>query len=188
LRTIKSNTMHKLIAFLFLIANIAVTHAQNQVVKMHAVVGDTVTQNEKRLYYLFPELPDSGFVYSVLHRLDNAYELVAVYENDTLFADIDSIQVAEFHQTIDKLNAFYSRNEQKPDGLSNLPGIGDSLKNVKQFDDRFLTPEVRMKMAKDGRRYQFLSDAADRQGLQGQQKQDFIKTNSYGEIWHKKKK
>ncbi len=181
--------MRKLIVFLFLIANFALTQAQEQLVQLHAVVGDTVTQNEINLYFLFPELPDSGFVFSVLHRLDNAtYELVAVYENDTLFADIDSLLVAKFHQNIDKLNAFYVRNEQNPGSLLNLPDVGDSLKNMKQFDDRFLTPELRVKMAKDGRRYQFLSDAADRQGLQGQPKQDFIKTNSYVEIWHKRRK
>ncbi len=161
--------------------------SQGNLISLHPLIGDTVSYQEKIDYLLFTEVVDTNYLFGLLYSNDsNNYYLISYHSTDSAITKIDSGKISEYRLNIDKLYAFYT-SQSKPDTIHEKGNLFliDSISHG--FNKNFISPEMSKQIGRDARRYQGLNNAADKQGLKGQDKENYINTGGYGEIRFKKK-
>ncbi|MGQ1785753.1 hypothetical protein [Saccharicrinis sp. GN24d3] len=147
-----------------------VTYSQ-QLMQLHPIAGDTIDQTEKRLFYLFPEIPDSSYLQGVIFGdADKVTLSVSKISGEVYVSQLDSLSIADYQQNIEKLLVYYSLLDEKEN--EDLAINNDSIGLSPTIE---ITAEMRRQIGKDARRYLRKKDRAEDYGLWGKDKEDFIK-------------
>ncbi len=156
--------------------------SQKKTIGLHPVVGKTIDKAEKERYYLFDNIDNSIFVSATIYEENDSLWLLSVNKSDTLITKVDSQYISENQQRIVKILDYYDYLQKKDSlKLQNPTALNNN-------SDLFsITDEQMEQIAKDARRYQSLKQDADKNGLWGVDKDNYIKTAGYWEIYHSKK-
>lgn len=168
-----------LIAFVSLYT---LSFAQGTPVVLHPAVGDTVFLQSKNDYLLFPEVPNSDFDFGCLAFDGSAYTFTAHLGDQVQAVVVDSNTINTYRNNIEKLFAYYM-NQTDPDSLAvGAWGVGDTLNPFPDVKTDYLNQEVREKIGRAARRYQQLYYQAIDKGLQGAERDNYVKTGGYHTI------
>ncbi len=174
--------MQKPILTLLLFAFYQITFSQNRIIALHPIIGDTIDKNEKRAYLLFPEIDNSTFDFGQIIAKDNATYLHYRSGAGEQMKEIDSLKIKEYQCNISKLSAFYL-SKFKTDTTRISKNLNIKIKEPSPLDITFITPEMRIAMEKEARRYNALKGQAEERGLWGKDKENFIQTGGYNEFY-----
>jgi hypothetical protein len=163
--------------------------SQDKIVILHPIVGDTITLKEKTDYLLFPNVVDSVFNYGLLHLKNNTYQLHIYHSTDSLIVQIDSSDIYQYKQNIEKLAAYYS-NDALDDRIESSESIMLNNNNTKNnsLNQSSISPTTLKRTLKEAERTQLLNNSADKQGLNGKERENYINTGGAGSIKLRKKK
>jgi hypothetical protein len=181
--------MKKIFLAILLCITCDLAFSQDGIVVLHPAIGDTIFQNEKVDFLLFPEIADSTFQFGQILKMDGAYYLLYAAEEEFQSIELDTLDIHKYHTNICKLSAYFNSKEfENYDNLEenfrlNQAEIIPSIHNI-----RVVTPEMLEALPKEVRRYQHLKFSAEDMGLWGDAKEDYIKKGSYIEIYSSKKK
>jgi len=154
------------------------------IISLHPVIGDTITQSEAFDFYLFQDSAIGKFDYALIYKENNDRYRVMFYGDSISELIIDSLQVDEYAQNIEKLNQYLmSKNNGNRDLVVKQP---DSLL-IQSVDLNLMTPEKKKKMVKDARAYTLKKLMADEKCLIGSEREDFINYTGAA-VWSSKKK
>lgn len=81
--------MIKIIKLFFLFLMSFSCFSQSNIFVLHSVIGDTINKQEKKDYFLFPELNDSIFNYGQIHYKNGKYYLFVFSILDSIIKEID---------------------------------------------------------------------------------------------------
>ncbi len=152
-----------------------------KIIQLHPIIGDTISQNEKILFLLFPDIPDSSFQFGTLKQnVDSAFFLDEFVSNQHYKKELTINEINKYKENIDKLLTYYASfndttksNEQidlnKPFHLKKPIGIS-------------ITSDQLEKMKKEATRYNALKLEAEEKGLWGTEKDNYIKTKGYWKL------
>ncbi len=157
--------------------------AQENIISLHPVVGDTINIKEKKDFLLFPDIPDSGFSYAVIKNKQGDYYVCSYYNTEYKEKQIDTTTMDQYYINVEKLSAYYSNQKSEDKGLESM--------NIKRLDpvdkrittgDIIISPETRKKIGYESARYRGLNNSANDMGITGQEKKDYINSGGYYEI------
>lgn len=165
--------MKQLIVFLIAVLVGFHSYAQSNIYVLHPLVGDTIDNNEKLNYLLFKNINDSDFRYGVITHTNEAYLLkVCSADNSVSIFQIDSTELKQYAEKLDKVAAYYA-NEGKKDSIKNNPKLKEDendpqLKNLnstlinQQSKNRILKEaRTQTRMKEDAERYKNRNDHSD---------------------------
>ncbi len=170
-----------IIAFLFVLNNVFVP-AQSKIAQLHPIIGDTISQSEKRLFLLFSQIPDSTYHFGQLMFDDKeGYMLISTMNNaDVLKQEIDREEVEQYKANVDKLLAYYAQIDTSS-VISDKNDLGLSLmslnSNPVNKDALQLSSEQKKILVKNAIRYNYLKMEGIDNGLWGQDLDNYIKTS-----------
>jgi len=175
--------MRKLVlAIIFIVFNSLIILAQNKIAQIHPVIGDTVSQSEKRLFLLFSDIPDSTYQFGHI-TFDNheSYFLISTKNNgDVLKQKIEREDIERYKQNVDKLLLYYAQMDTSftNDNNSMLAEAIVSKSNRSINSDALkLSFEQRKILVKNARRYSDLKMEGMDSGLWGKDLENYIKTS-----------
>ena len=174
--------MRKVLFILFLAIVMCCNSFSQQLVQLHAMVGDTIDNTEKVAFYLFPEINDSSFVEAVIFYRDSVFQVqIAEKGKEKYMFTADSILLQDYHNNIEKLALYYARlAEQNTEDNKNMVV---SQAKVPTGPEIKLNEEDRKKLVKEARRYWRKKDKAEDLGLWGVDKENYIKAASHTNIF-----
>ena len=155
--------------------------AQQKIISLHPLIGDTITYEEAYDFYLLHENDIKSFDYAIIIQEHQDYT-VYFYGDSARQASIDSLQIAQYHQNIEKLWQYtlQSRAEQNK-------SLDKDTSVIQSVDLNLMTLEQKKKMIKDARLYNHKKLNADEWGLMGNEREDYM-NYSGGYIWSPVKK
>lgn len=116
-------------------------HAQDSLIVLHKVVGDTIGKNEKRQYLLFPEIPDSTFEYCTISQKNGIYFITSRFRNNlTSATETNASTLNGYKVNIEKLHEYYY-NKAHP-GASVAPENNFKAKPENHLDKKVATPAL----------------------------------------------
>ncbi len=87
--------------------------AQDNLLTINGLIGDTIDLNEKTEYYLFPDIPDSTYKFSYIKYADSLFILVTYFSGDTLQKRvIDTVEINSYRSNVVKLIKYYQYVDQ----------------------------------------------------------------------------
>ena len=181
-----------LILFLLIYSNLL--FAQKNIIALNAIIGDTIDKNEKEIFYLFPEIEDSSYVYGQIFKDSNQLWSLSILESDTVVSEIDSLKIESYRNNINKLIAYHIYLSKKDSAFADINNLLYSDSIGRKANSITYTPTMRKKLRKDAQRYTYLKGKAEEIGLWGVDKDNYIQTSSFigGTIYnpnkHKDKK
>ncbi len=153
--------------------------SQDKIFVLHPFIGDTIDNNEKNKFLLFPEINDSYFRFGLIHLISNKKYLLYSYpdyNSSPKISEIDSLTIKEYARNIQKFIDYYTRLLRNPDLYQPL----SSPQKQKDLNVNLnISPEFYKKLASEVDRYQSLKGAAEQKGLWGKDKENYIKTGWY---------
>ncbi len=168
----------KLLLFIFLCTGY-LSFSQDRIFVLHPFIGDTIDNNEKNKFLLFPEINDSYFRFGLIHLISNKKYLLysySDYNSIPKITEIDSLTIKEYARNIQKFIDYYTSLLKNPD-LIQPPSSQKKQKNLNV--NLNISPEFYKKLASEVDRYQSLKSAAELKGLWGKDKENYIKTGWY---------
>ncbi len=166
------NYVFKKILLVIFVLIAYVAKCQTTIVPFNETIGDRIDSVEQQKYSLFADIIDSTTLNSELHKKGNNYFLVSYTVKDTTITAIDYEDIV-----------FYRKLAEKIDGYSNQLSQTDSIQEqsllvVHRPEQKITAPltndELNEKMRKEARRFQILKSEADRLGLQGLERQNYL--------------
>lgn len=108
------NKMKYLLSIIFVLSLTYITiHAQDSLITINRLIGDTIDVNEKTEYYLFQDIPDSTFKFSYIKYADSLFILVTYFTGDTLQKRvIDTVEINSYRSNVVKLVKYYEYLDQ----------------------------------------------------------------------------
>ena len=185
--TIQSSlTLRKYFSFKLLLISslLAISNgiSSQDIVQLHPVVGDTISNSEKVAFYLFPEIKDSCFVEGVIFYQDSTFKVsITEMQKPEYMLAIDSTLLGKYAQNIEKLIHYYSSLEVSDSVDQKLLLSTNSLSNRKAPEYR-LNEEERKQLVKESRRYLRKKDKAEDMGIWGVDQELYIKGASNSNI------
>jgi hypothetical protein len=163
--------------------------SQDKIVILHPIIGDTITLQEKKDYLLFPDIVDSVFNFGILHLTNNTFQLYVYQSKDPLIVQIDSSEIHQYKLNIEKLSEYYS-NVSSDNSIESSESIMLNNNNTKNhtLHQSSISPTTLKRTLKEATRTQLLNNSADRQGITGKAKENYINTGGAGSIKLRKKK
>ncbi len=159
--------------------------SQDKVVALHPAVGDTIEFTEKKMYFLFPEIEDTDFNNGQIFTGKNGFYLVCGTKSSKIIHNIDPVAFNQYRLNIEKLYAYYI-SSTNADTLNISTNELKSLSAVPHIN--LINAEMLENLPKESRRYQYLKNEAEKLGLWGEDKENYIKTSGYIELFSTKKK
>jgi hypothetical protein len=175
-----------LIAFIILFRFISCI-SQDSIFILHPAVGEIIDKNEKKQFYLFPEINDSNFKFCYIKTLKEGYLLYCVFISDSVITNlIDTIKIQEYNTNINKLVEFYAY-EAKKDSLNNSKENID-LKTINNNNPNkdLISNDVRSKIDDETRANTRMKEDNERLNLKKQGAD--ITGDGVRVEWHRKKK
>lgn len=87
--------------------------AQDSLLTINGLIGDTIDLNEKTEYYLLPDIPDSTFKFSYIKYADSLFILVTYFNGDTIQKRvIDTLEINAYKSNVLKLVKYYEYLDQ----------------------------------------------------------------------------
>ena len=87
--------------------------AQDSLLSINGLIGDTIDLREKTEYYLFPDIPDSTYKFSYIKYADSLFILVTYFSGDTLQKRIiDTLEINSYRSNVVKLIKYYEYQNQ----------------------------------------------------------------------------
>lgn len=174
-------TMVKLYLLITILLFSALSFSQ-KVVSLHPFIGDTITSEEAFDFYLFQDSTIGKYDYAIVY-LENAERYRVRFYGDKIGEIIiDSSQVAQYTQNIEKIHQYLCRKRDEKSINIDV----DSLL-IQPVELKLMTPERKKKMVYDARVYNMKKLAADERCLFGGEREDFINCTG-GYILSRKKK
>ena len=152
--------------------------AQNNLISLHALVGDTINKSEKTKYMLFPEVSDPDFTYGYITRINNSFYLNYFDTNDSVtIKPIDPIEMNQYIDKLNKLSDYYSTLEKK-DTTQNSKKVILDLNGVQTnyVKEEIIGEDSKKRIKGEVKQYIRLKDDAER--LQIQKKTNDIMWNN----------
>jgi hypothetical protein len=149
--------------------------AQDKLIVLHSVVGDTIDKREQQEFLLFSDILDLDFTTATIHCENAKYVMHINSASGLRILDIKEEDVVENSKHVDKLARYFKSLAEKKDSLD------IDLKTVyswPKFQSELLNDAQKRKIAKDARRYFDLNQDAELLGLSGLDKENYIKVNS----------
>ncbi len=170
-----------------LISSPLIIFCQDKVISLHPVIGDTIDKNEKRNYLLFPEIDNASFETGQIILKNNVTYLCYQTGGNQQMKAIDSVKISEYQKNISKISAYF-QSKTKSDTAQSNKVLNLKIQPTQQVDITFFTPEMRVAMEKEARRYNALKGKAEELGLWGKDKENYIQTGGYNEFFSTKSK
>ncbi len=161
-----------------LLLSFSLTFFAQENIQLHPVIGDTISQNEKILFLLFPDIPDSSFQYATLqHKTDSIFILDEYVSNQHNKKELCFNELNYYKENIDKLLTYYAslNNASHPNEQIN----SNTPLHYKTPIYISLTSDQLEKMTKEAKRYNALKLEAEEKGLWGTERDNYIKTKGY---------
>ncbi|MCZ4693187.1 hypothetical protein DWB61_06975 [Ancylomarina euxinus] len=156
------------------IVNLSVI-AQDKLIVLHSVVGDTIDKREQQEFLLFSDILDQNFTSATIHFENGKYVMYITSASDLKIVDIKEEDVEENSKHVDKLVRYFKSLIEKKDSLDiDL----DTASGWPEFQPELLNNAQKRKIAKEARRYFNLNQDAVQLGLSGIDKENYIKVNS----------
>lgn len=169
-----------LLSFLFCLTSI---YAQDSLVILHPVIGDTISLSEKTDYLLFSEVKDNDFNYGILHYGNSKFRL-HVYKNEQVsIVEIDSNAIKQYCMNVKILDSY---NKQQPTKNEESVMRSGATNANRKLNTNYMTPEMKKKLLYDTQRHVDLRNEAEGKGLRGLNKDKYINSGGYYEIQFKK--
>ena len=166
------NTVFRIIFFFIFISTTFCSWSQTTIIPFNETIGDVIDSVEQQKYSLFVDIIDSSIVHSELHKKGNNYFLVSYSEKDTTETSIDYEDIVFYRKLAEKIDG-YSNELSQPDSTQE-----QSLLVINRPEQKITAPltndELNEKMRKEARRFQILKSEADRLGLQGLERQNYL--------------
>lgn len=156
--------------FFFFVLSLYSIQAQDKVICVHPIVGDTIDLQEKKVYLLFSFIKDDDFSKAVVKQNKDQYLLYTAKDNKIRKIQKDVIN--ECHRNIEKLVAYFALQSKK-----------DTLKLIREIHEvdeslpvhtSFLSAEQLKRISKKANRYQELKLDGQDQGLWGKDLDKYI--------------
>lgn len=156
--------MKRWFVFLIMVVSCLPGYSQNKIYVLHPLVGDTIDNKEKLNYFLFKNINDSDFKYGVItHTKDEYLIKVCTTNNSVSTIRIDSLELKQYVEKLDKVAAYYA-NEGKKDSIQN-----NTKPSVEEYDSKFvdlnnslINQQSRDKILKEARTGTRLKEDAER--------------------------
>ena len=84
---------------------------------LHSVIGEEISRTEKRMYRLFPELPDSNFSFARIELEQGRFYLYAYSPSDSSKRQMDSTEVKRYQKQTKRMARYYI-NEAREDSIN----------------------------------------------------------------------
>jgi len=167
--------MRVFLCFIFLVfINLSVI-AQDKLIVLHAIVGDTIDKREQKEFLLFSDIVKGDFSSLRIYANEDRYFLHINSESGTDIVETDLEVIKENREHIEKLTQYFKSILKRKDSLNiDLKLVG----NWPKLESICLTDDQRKRIAKEARTYLSLSQDADRRGLLGIDRENYIKVNS----------
>jgi len=170
--------MRTILCFIFLVITTLSVIAQDKLIALHSVVGDTIDKREQKEFLLFSDIVKEDFSsLSIYVKVDKYF----LHINSKSGADIVEVElevIKENQEHVEKLTQYFKSLLKRKDSLKLDLKLAD---NWPTFESSFLSDEQRKHIAKEARAYFSLNQAAESRGLVGIEKENYIKVNS--ECW-----
>ena len=148
--------------------------SQNTLIPFNDIIGDVIDSTEQQKYLLFSDLIDSTVQYSEIHKEQNDYFLKLFTKKDSSQVKIPYEDLVYYRKLVEKMDT-YAENLTQGDTSQEK-----SVLIVNQEEHEVSAPltneELNEKMRKEARRFQIMRSEANRQGLQGQARQNYYDT------------
>jgi hypothetical protein len=156
--------MRRLLVFLTAVFFGLHSYAQSNVYVLHPLVGDTIDNKEKLQYLLFKNVNDSDFKYGVITHTKDAYFLKVCSANNSVSTiQVDSTELKQYVEKLDKVAAYYA-NEGKKDSIkSNLKlHVDEDDPQVKNLNSTLINQQSKNKILKEARTQTRMKEDAER--------------------------
>lgn len=135
--------------------------AQENIVVLHPLVGETIDINEMDKYMLFNEYRTDSIEYFMLDTNNEISNLIGLKGQQIIFkTEIGSDYIAVQRENIEKLNKYYlslSNTDSTSFSLSKSEYLNSETVKVNQ---KMITPEMRKSIKQSLRQEKLLNDAA----------------------------
>lgn len=149
--------------------------AQNKLIVLHSVVGDTIDKREQQEFLLFSDILDQDFTSATIHCENAKYVMHINSDSGLKLVEINDEDIVENSKHVDKLARYFKFLIEKKDSLD------IDLKTVSswpKFQSELLNDAQKRKIAKEARIYFDSNQDAEKLGLSGIDKENYIKVNS----------
>lgn len=160
---------------LFFLAISLSVFSQDELIVLHPVVGDTIDRQEQRNFVLFSDLLDQDFTTATIHFNNVKYVMHINSVSGLKLVDIKEEDIVENSKHVDKLVKYFEFLVEKKDSLDIDLKTASSWP---KFQPEILNDAQRRKLAIEARAYLSLNQDADRRGLLGIDRENYIEVNS----------
>ncbi|MGZ2370083.1 hypothetical protein ACXR6G_09885 [Ancylomarina sp. YFZ004] len=161
--------------FIFLVITHLSVIAQDKLIVLHEIVGDTIDKHEQRTFVLFSDILDQDFTSATIHCGNEKYVMHINSVSGLKLVEIKEDDIVENSKHVDKLASYFKSLVVKKDSLdldlktaSSWPKFQSELLNVTQ----------KRKIATEAREFFMVNQTAEELGLLGIDKENYIKVNS----------
>ncbi|WP_321514720.1 hypothetical protein [Marinifilum fragile] len=156
----------------------SLVNAQQKIICLHPILGDTIDLTEKNTYLLFPEIDSNGFQSGQVKMNGDQYYFEYTL-NDKMNNDKVSIEkLKEYHTNVEKLLAYHLYMKNSKAKKSESIVTRDAQEELQMhFNAKYDDVSFRRKLKKDAMRYQELKKQAELKGYSGVDKENYIKTS-----------
>jgi len=158
--------------FFLVIMNLSVI-AQDKLIVLHPVVGDTIDKYEQRNFVLFSDILDQNFISATIHCENAKYLMHINSASGFKLVDIKEEDVVENSNHVDKLVKYFKSLIGKKDSLD-----FETTSSLPMSVPEILNDAQKRNIAKEARRYFDLNQDAVQLGLSGLDKENYVKVNS----------
>ena len=152
-------------------------NAQQKIICLHPILGDTIDLTEKNTYLLFPEIESEGFQSGQIKKSGEQYYFEYISENNLNKDEVSIVKLKEYHTNVEKLLAYYEYIKNSNSNESNSIVKKDTQEELQiHFKAKYDDVSFRRKLKKDAMRYQALKKQAELKGYSGVDKENYIKT------------
>jgi len=149
--------------------------AQDKLIVLHSVVGDTIDKREQQEFFLFSDIVKEGFSSITIYVNADKYFLHINSKSGNDIVEVELEVIEENREHIEKLTQYFKNIVRKKDSLKLDLKLAETWL---QFEGTLLTDDQRKRIAKEARTYFKLNQNAEYLGLLGVEKVNYIKVNS----------
>jgi len=166
--------MRLFFGFILLTMSLSVV-AQDKLIVLHAIVGDTIDKHEQRTFVLFSDILNQDFTSATIHCENEKYLMHINTVSGLDLVEIKAEDIAENSNHVDKITSYFESLVEKKDSLDLDLKMASSWPKVQS---RFLTDAQKRKIAIESRKFFMLNQNAEEAGLVGIEKENYMKVNS----------
>jgi len=164
--------MRLFFGFILLAMSLSVV-AQDKLIVLHAIVGDTIDKQEQRTFVLFSDILNQDFTSATIHCENEKYLMHINTVSGLDLVEIKAEDIAENSNHVDKLVRYFKSLIGKKDSLD-----FETTSSLPMSVPEILNDAQKRNIAKEARRYFDLNQDAVQLGLSGLDKENYIKINS----------